>query len=253
MKRVERPVRRSRRPRPADSGALIGYTTRRDAILPGRPDRRWTQFLPPGRVRSLRHGRGQGPSRRVPCAVALPVLRGLTSTPLAATIPPAAGWHNTGVPPTVSVDGVQALLDSCGRGAGMPTCRHAPGGTTPLQHCQQSRPGPTDADPRGVADRYQPGAAAPRPGHHRARDSELIGIVPESLQVDPCRRRRRSTSSAPRRLTTPAHSFASTTGSGDASADHCGPRPVACTNVEWDGEQRSCVANRVRRVHAAEI
>ena len=31
--RVERPARRSRRPRPADSGTLIGYTTKRDTTL----------------------------------------------------------------------------------------------------------------------------------------------------------------------------------------------------------------------------
>jgi site-specific recombinase XerD len=42
--------------------------------------------------------------------------RGLTPTPLAAVVPPVAGWHNTGISPTVSADDVQALLDSCDRG-----------------------------------------------------------------------------------------------------------------------------------------
>ena len=40
-------------------------------------------------------------------------LRGVTATALAAAVPPVAGWHNTGIPPTVSPDEVQALLDSC--------------------------------------------------------------------------------------------------------------------------------------------
>lgn len=40
-------------------------------------------------------------------------LRGVTTTALAAAVPPVAGWHNTGIPPTVSPDEVQALLDSC--------------------------------------------------------------------------------------------------------------------------------------------
>jgi site-specific recombinase XerD len=43
-------------------------------------------------------------------------VRGLTATGLAAAVPPVAGWHNTGIPPTLSPGDVQALLDSCDRG-----------------------------------------------------------------------------------------------------------------------------------------
>lgn len=43
-------------------------------------------------------------------------VRGMTSGQLAAAVPPVAGWHNTGIPPTVSPEQVQALLDSCDRG-----------------------------------------------------------------------------------------------------------------------------------------
>jgi site-specific recombinase XerD len=43
-------------------------------------------------------------------------VRGLTATRLAAAVPPVAGWHNTGIPPTLSPADVQALLDSCDRG-----------------------------------------------------------------------------------------------------------------------------------------
>jgi site-specific recombinase XerD len=43
-------------------------------------------------------------------------VRGLTATQLAAAVPPVAGWHNTGIPPTLSPADVQALLDSCDRG-----------------------------------------------------------------------------------------------------------------------------------------
>lgn len=42
-------------------------------------------------------------------------VRGLTATQLAAAVPPVAGWHNTGIPPTLSPSDVQALLDSCDR------------------------------------------------------------------------------------------------------------------------------------------
>jgi site-specific recombinase XerD len=43
-------------------------------------------------------------------------VRGMTATPLAAAVPPVAGWHNTGIPPTVSPEDVQALMDSCDHG-----------------------------------------------------------------------------------------------------------------------------------------
>jgi site-specific recombinase XerD len=42
-------------------------------------------------------------------------VREVTTTQLAAAVPPVAGWHNTGIPPTVSPADVQALLDSCDR------------------------------------------------------------------------------------------------------------------------------------------
>ncbi len=42
-------------------------------------------------------------------------LRGMTPLPLAAAIPPVAGWHDTGIPPTMSAAQLQALLDSCDR------------------------------------------------------------------------------------------------------------------------------------------
>jgi site-specific recombinase XerD len=42
-------------------------------------------------------------------------LRGLTPLPLAAAVPPVAGWHNTRIPPTLSAASVTALLDSCDR------------------------------------------------------------------------------------------------------------------------------------------
>lgn len=44
-------------------------------------------------------------------------VRGMTATQLATAVPPVAGWHNTGIPPTVSPEDVQALLDSCDLGA----------------------------------------------------------------------------------------------------------------------------------------
>lgn len=43
-------------------------------------------------------------------------LRGLTAGPLAAAVPPVAGWHDTSIPATGDPDRVQALLDSCDRG-----------------------------------------------------------------------------------------------------------------------------------------
>lgn len=43
-------------------------------------------------------------------------VRELTATPLAAAVPSVAGWHNTGIPPSLSPTEVQALLDSCDRG-----------------------------------------------------------------------------------------------------------------------------------------
>ena len=42
-------------------------------------------------------------------------LEGLTSTALANAVPPVAGWHDTRLPATVSISGIQALLDSCDR------------------------------------------------------------------------------------------------------------------------------------------
>jgi site-specific recombinase XerD len=42
-------------------------------------------------------------------------LRGLTPLPLAAAVPPVAGWHDTGIPPTLSAADVAVLLDSCDR------------------------------------------------------------------------------------------------------------------------------------------
>jgi site-specific recombinase XerD len=41
---------------------------------------------------------------------------GLTTTQLAAAVPPVAGWHDVGIPPTLSPADVQALLDNCDRG-----------------------------------------------------------------------------------------------------------------------------------------
>lgn len=40
-------------------------------------------------------------------------LRGMATTQLAAAVPPVAGWHNPGIPATVSAEDVQALLDNC--------------------------------------------------------------------------------------------------------------------------------------------
>lgn len=42
-------------------------------------------------------------------------VEGLTSVPLAASVPPVAGWRHTTVPQSVTATQVQALLDSCDR------------------------------------------------------------------------------------------------------------------------------------------
>jgi site-specific recombinase XerD len=42
-------------------------------------------------------------------------VQGLTPLALSAAVPPVAGWHDTGIPPTLSAAAVQALLDSCDR------------------------------------------------------------------------------------------------------------------------------------------
>jgi len=42
-------------------------------------------------------------------------LRGMTATSLAAAVPPVAGWHQTGIPPTLSSADVAALLGTCDR------------------------------------------------------------------------------------------------------------------------------------------
>lgn len=42
-------------------------------------------------------------------------LRGLTPRPLAAAVPPVAGWRDTGVPKAIPAGDVQRLLDSCDR------------------------------------------------------------------------------------------------------------------------------------------
>ena len=84
-------------------------------------------------------------------------VRGLTATQLAAAVPPVAGWHNTGIPPTVSPDG-------------------CPGAAGQLRPGQAERdPGPRDphaGGPTGVAvDRGLPDGAgrrqlADRGDHH---------------------------------------------------------------------------------------
>jgi site-specific recombinase XerD len=43
-------------------------------------------------------------------------LQGLTPRPLAAVVPPVAGWRDTGVPKAIPAADVQLLLDSCDRG-----------------------------------------------------------------------------------------------------------------------------------------
>lgn len=48
------------------------------------------------------------------------------------------------------------------RGAGLPTSGYRHRGATPAP----ARAGPADAGPRRGTPRHQPGAAAPRPGHH---------------------------------------------------------------------------------------
>jgi integrase len=42
-------------------------------------------------------------------------MAGLTQLPLAAAVPPVAGWHDTGLPTSLSASDVQALLDNCDR------------------------------------------------------------------------------------------------------------------------------------------
>ena len=42
-------------------------------------------------------------------------LRGSTATLLSGSIPPVAGWHDTGIPPALSRGDVEALLGSCDR------------------------------------------------------------------------------------------------------------------------------------------
>ena len=43
-------------------------------------------------------------------------LQGLTPRPMAATVPPVAGWRDTGVPRAIPAGDVQRSLDSCDRG-----------------------------------------------------------------------------------------------------------------------------------------
>jgi site-specific recombinase XerC len=43
-------------------------------------------------------------------------LQGLTPRPLAAAVPPVAGWRDSGVPEAIPAGDVQRLLDSCDRG-----------------------------------------------------------------------------------------------------------------------------------------
>ena len=42
-------------------------------------------------------------------------LSGRTPIALAAAVPPVAGWHDTGIPPSLPAETIQALLDSCDR------------------------------------------------------------------------------------------------------------------------------------------
>ncbi|MBV9599749.1 MAG: tyrosine-type recombinase/integrase [Chloroflexi bacterium] len=42
-------------------------------------------------------------------------LEGLIPTALASGVPPVAGWHDTRLPPTLSISDVKALLASCDR------------------------------------------------------------------------------------------------------------------------------------------
>lgn len=42
-------------------------------------------------------------------------LTGRTASPLGAAVPPVAGWHDTGLPATLTASDVQRLLDSCDR------------------------------------------------------------------------------------------------------------------------------------------
>jgi hypothetical protein len=61
--------------------------------------------------------RGEGPRCGAAFAVAVLVSAGLTRVPLAAAVPPVAGWHNTGIPPTLS----RRMSRRCSRAAtGLP-------------------------------------------------------------------------------------------------------------------------------------
>jgi integrase/recombinase XerD len=42
-------------------------------------------------------------------------VEGLTATTLATAVPPVAGWHDTGLPPTLATSEVRALVASCDR------------------------------------------------------------------------------------------------------------------------------------------
>jgi hypothetical protein len=42
-------------------------------------------------------------------------LKGFTPTALASAVPPAAGWHDTGIPVGLAAADVQRLLDGCDR------------------------------------------------------------------------------------------------------------------------------------------
>jgi hypothetical protein len=42
-------------------------------------------------------------------------VQGLTPLALSAAVPPVAGWHDTGIPPRLSAEDVEALLEACDR------------------------------------------------------------------------------------------------------------------------------------------
>ena len=58
---------------------------------------------------------GQGPRGRAASLLRFLYLQGLTPRPLAAAVPPVAGWRDTGVPKAIPAGDVQRLLDSCDR------------------------------------------------------------------------------------------------------------------------------------------
>jgi hypothetical protein len=60
-------------------------------------------------------------------------VQGLTPLALPAAVPPVAGWHDTGIPPTLSAEDVQALLEGC-------DCSASTGGAG-LRHVDAARPG----------------------------------------------------------------------------------------------------------------